>query len=60
MPKNTNKQEEERRSGSERRVQAIELGFPFVDSHGHLVTYERRKHDRRRLAPAVNHQKNYA
>ena len=41
---NTNK---ERRSGSERRAQAGGLDFPFIDSHGHLVTEERRKNNRR-------------
>ena len=34
---------ENRRSGNERRLYETELGFPFVDSHGLLVTEDRRK-----------------
>jgi hypothetical protein len=33
----------DRRSGNERRIYETDLGFPFVDSHGQLVTEERRK-----------------
>ena len=32
-----------RRTGNERRHYVTELGFPFVDSHGQLVTEDRRK-----------------
>jgi len=32
-----------RRSGNERRVYESDLGYPFVDSHGLLVTEDRRK-----------------
>ena len=38
---------QERRSGNDRRSIDIGLDFPFVDSHGLLVTEERRKWDRR-------------
>jgi hypothetical protein len=38
---------QERRSGSERRTKTVSMDFPFVDTHGHLVTAERRKNDRR-------------
>ncbi|WP_455220269.1 hypothetical protein [Kaarinaea lacus] len=37
-----------RRSGNERRIYEADLGFPFVDSHGLLVTEERRKFTDRR------------
>ena len=37
----------ERRSGADRRHMAIGFDFPFIDSHGHLVTEERRKSHRR-------------
>lgn len=37
-----NKTAPNRRSGNERRTYEIELGFPFIDSHGLLVTEERR------------------
>ncbi|MCI0506352.1 MAG: hypothetical protein L0Z73_09620 [Gammaproteobacteria bacterium] len=33
----------DRRSGNERRIYETDLGFPFVDGHGQLVTEERRK-----------------
>lgn len=32
-----------RRSGIERRAYKVDIGFPFVDTHGHLVIDERRK-----------------
>ncbi|WP_455206192.1 hypothetical protein [Kaarinaea lacus] len=38
----------DRRSGDERRTYETDLGFPFVDSHGLLVTEERRKVSERR------------
>ena len=38
-----NKGATNRRSGNERRIYETDLGFPFVDSHGLLVTEERRK-----------------
>jgi hypothetical protein len=41
------KQSTERRNGSDRRAQAILLEFPFIDSHGNLVTEERRNSERR-------------
>jgi hypothetical protein len=31
-----------RRSGIERREYEVDIGFPFVDTHGHLVVAERR------------------
>lgn len=37
-----------RRSGNERRIYETDLGFPFVDGHGLLVTDERRKFTDRR------------
>lgn len=37
----------ERRSGEDRRTTPAYYDFPFVDSHGHLVTEERRKLERR-------------
>ena len=43
-----NNQKTERRNGSDRRLEAVGLDFPFVDSHGHLVTHERRQNDRRK------------
>lgn len=37
-----------RRTGNERRIYHKNFGFPFIDSHGQLVTEERRlKSDRR-------------
>jgi len=50
---------DERRSGSDRRLQAVGLDFPFVDGHGNLVTEERRKSDRR-SAKTLNDKKNFA
>lgn len=38
----------DRRSGTDRRCLQLGLGFPFVDSHGILVTEERRKNGERR------------
>jgi len=37
-----------RRSGIERREYKVDVGFPFVDTHGHLVIDERRQHADRR------------
>lgn len=37
------KESPDRRSGNERRAYKVEIGFPFVDTHGHLVIDERRK-----------------
>ena len=40
----------DRRSGIERREYIVDIGFPFVDTHGHLVVAERRtRADRREL-----------
>jgi len=56
---------DERRSGIDRRLQAIGLDFPFVDSHGNLVTEERRQTDRRNpeklnRRPETSKHKNFA
>jgi len=40
----------DRRSGQERRAYNVDIGFPFVDTHGHLVIDERRKLADRREA----------
>ena len=37
-----NKTTPNRRSGNERRTYETDLGFPFIDTHGHLVTEDRR------------------
>ena len=37
-----NKTTPNRRSGNERRIYETDLGFPFIDTHGHLVTEDRR------------------
>lgn len=43
-----------RRTGNERRIYQKNFGFPFVDSHGQLVTEERRlQSDRRRQASSA-------
>jgi len=34
----------ERRSGADRRDDSEAFDFPFIDSHGHLVTEDRRKY----------------
>lgn len=66
MQNRNNDKREERRSGSDRRMYAIDLGFPFIDSHGHLVTQERRQCNRRKSIELANattklaQQKNYA
>jgi hypothetical protein len=44
-----NKVASNRRSGNERRVHETDLGFPFVDGHGLLVTEERRQIADRRI-----------
>ena len=38
----------ERRTGNERRIYFNHFGFPFVDSHGQLVTEDRRAQKDRR------------
>ena len=48
MQNQDGKRKDDKRSGSDRRAQAIGLDFPFIDSHGHLVTEERRKSNRRK------------
>jgi hypothetical protein len=40
--------EANRRTGNERRIYHNNFGFPFVDSHGLLVTEERRLQGERR------------
>lgn len=40
----------ERRSGEDRRSWLCNLDFPYVDSHGTLVTQDRRKIAERRIA----------
>jgi hypothetical protein len=40
----------ERRSGEDRRSWQCNLDFPYVDSHGTLVTEDRRKVAERRIA----------
>lgn len=49
MQERNQAQQKERRSGQDRRAHPEVLEFPFVDSHGHLVTEERRKEDRRTI-----------
>ena len=46
----------DRRSGNERRVYIVDIGFPFVDTHGHLVVNERRKLADRREAYSEYHE----
>ncbi|MGD8569929.1 MAG: hypothetical protein PVJ39_17715 [Gammaproteobacteria bacterium] len=41
---------ENRRTGNERRIYHKNFGFPFIDSHGQLVTEERRLKGERRRA----------
>ncbi|MGD8559159.1 MAG: hypothetical protein PVF34_12045 [Gammaproteobacteria bacterium] len=41
----------DRRTGNERRIYHNHFGFPFVDSHGLLVTEDRRMKKDRRVAP---------
>ncbi|MEJ2179935.1 MAG: hypothetical protein P8Y28_05705 [Gammaproteobacteria bacterium] len=41
-----------RRSGIERREYEVDIGFPFVDTHGHLVVAERR--------PRVDRRESYS
>lgn len=48
MQTGSKNRKEERRSGVDRRMDAIGLDFPFIDSHGNLVTEDRRKTTRRR------------
>lgn len=63
---NKGKNKEERRSGADRRIHAIGFEFPFIDSHGHLVTQERRQNSRRKVSGISNtstnleQHKNYA
>ena len=46
----------DRRTGNERRTYKVDIGFPFVDTHGHLVVNERRKlADRREAAYTEYH-----
>ena len=37
----------ERRTGADRRATDVNFGFPFIDSHGNLVTEDRRIINRR-------------
>ena len=37
----------ERRSGTDRRYWECKIEFPYIDSHGTLVTEDRRKQQRR-------------
>ncbi|WP_455200014.1 hypothetical protein [Kaarinaea lacus] len=46
----------DRRSGIERRAYTVDIGFPFVDTHGHLVIDERRKRSDRRDAYSEFHE----
>ena len=62
---NKEKNKEERRSGEDRRMHAIGFEFPFIDSHGHLVTQERRQNKRRKVSGVntttnLEQHKNYA
>ena len=50
MTKQLNLDPPDRRSGAERREYHVDIGFPFVDTHGHLVIEERRKLADRRAA----------
>ena len=50
MTKQNNINPPDRRSGNERRIYIVDIGFPFVDTHGHLVVDERRKLEDRREA----------
>lgn len=50
MAKQLNLDPPDRRSGIERREYNVDIGFPFVDTHGHLVEDERRKLADRRAA----------
>jgi len=66
MQNQDNNRKSEKRSGTDRRARAIGLDFPFIDSHGNLVTEERRKSNRRHPeshstnSPGATPQKNYA
>lgn len=46
----------ERRSGADRRDDSEAFDFPFIDSHGHLVTEDRRKYHRRCASTSRNTQ----
>jgi hypothetical protein len=65
MQKQTSNREDDKRSGNDRRAQAIGLDFPFIDGHGNLVTEERRRSDRRKSktinnSQDINQHKTYA
>ena len=66
MQNQDNHRKAEKRSGRDRRARSIGMDFPFIDTHGNLVTEERRKSDRRnpethgRKAEGATQQKNYA
>lgn len=66
MQNQNNNGKGDKRRGNDRRAQAIGLDFPFIDSHGNLVTEERRISDRRRPqsfntnSKDVNQHKTYA
>jgi len=47
MHNKSQRQSVERRSGTDRRSWVCQLEFPYIDSHGMLVTEERRKKQRR-------------
>lgn len=46
------RQSKDRRTGRDRRSWECNLDFPYVDSHGTLVTEDRRKCAERRIAYA--------
>ena len=54
MDKNRHQIANERRSGVDRRLEAIGYDFPFIDSHGLLVTEDRRKSNRRDTVPGYS------
>ncbi|HEC18893.1 MAG TPA: hypothetical protein ENI97_06065 [Gammaproteobacteria bacterium] len=47
------RQSNDRRSGADRRSWECQLDFPYVDSHGTLVTEDRRKVAERRISYAT-------
>lgn len=47
----TQQKSRERRSGNDRRCWHCQHEFPYIDSHGMLVTENRRREERRDCAP---------
>lgn len=54
MENNRQNINKERRTGADRRNMIVDFDFPFVDSHGQLVTEDRRQSERRETPSRIS------